>query len=342
MDFDEKLPTSICKYKTSLASSAWWQDAGQQYVNNFVPLSRKQYAVHIFDDIFASILKLLKKSTNLSKKSKEHAIKKLKAMSVHIGWASDPCDLGIELNADNKPSNIRGFDVNYVKGFAYQHENTIFNYNNPYNIDQWRGMGYHTVNAWYIKEYNSVYIPAAMLVEPFLSIKNPYECYPGVGRVMAHELVHAIDSEGRHVDENGMLRDWWSKSDKRKYKQNINKAITLYNLLHVNGENTLSENIADLIALEVSWNALLIRYRKENRVEPPDGMKREFFTQLAKIRFTKMTPKFSTFSKKYDVHASAEARVNGPLMCFTPFLELFNIEKENAMFYQIEKRPTFI
>ena len=34
--------------------------------------------------------------------------------------------------------------------------------------------------------------------------------YGAFGALVGHELSHAIDGRGRHIDAKGEIRDWWS------------------------------------------------------------------------------------------------------------------------------------
>ena len=42
--------------------------------------------------------------------------------------------------------------------------------------------------------------------------------YGGIGAVIGHEITHGFDDQGRKSDGNGLLTDWWTKSDAEKFE----------------------------------------------------------------------------------------------------------------------------
>ena len=42
--------------------------------------------------------------------------------------------------------------------------------------------------------------------------------YGAAGAVIGHEIMHGFDDQGRKIDENGAVRDWWTKEDASRFK----------------------------------------------------------------------------------------------------------------------------
>src|SRR4030095_6284372 len=69
---------------------------------------------------------------------------------------------------------------------------------------------------------------------------------------IGHEITHGFDDQGSQYDANGNLKEWWTKSDREKFQQRCAGIIKQFNnyvvldSLHVNGDATQGENIADL------------------------------------------------------------------------------------------------
>src|SRR5215212_4214035 len=72
------------------------------------------------------------------------------------------------------------------------------------------------------------------------------------GTTIGHEITHGFDDQGRQFDEKGNLREWWTAKDQAEFKQRAAGIVRQFNnyvavgTLHVNGEATQGENIADL------------------------------------------------------------------------------------------------
>jgi putative endopeptidase len=78
----------------------------------------------------------------------------------------------------------------------------------------------------------------------------------GIGFGIAHEITHAFDAAGSEYDEHGTLNNWWTDADRAAFIEKtgaISKYYSRYeagSLGMVNGELTLTENIADLGAMQ--------------------------------------------------------------------------------------------
>ena len=125
----------------------------------------------------------------------------------------------------------------------------------PIDREEW-GMTPQTVNAYYNPVRNEIVFPAAILQPPFFDLDaDDAANYGGIGAVIGHEMGHGFDDQGRSYDANGTLRDWWTQEDATEYKKRAKVLVEQYNEfeplpgLHVNGELTLGENIADLTGL---------------------------------------------------------------------------------------------
>ena len=76
--------------------------------------------------------------------------------------------------------------------------------------------------------------------------------------MIGHELTHGFDDQGRKLDAEGKLRDWWTPADVdrvRGSRQAPGRAIlsvSAVSRVHINGELTMGENIADLGGLNIA------------------------------------------------------------------------------------------
>jgi putative endopeptidase len=121
-----------------------------------------------------------------------------------------------------------------------------------------------TVNASYSSTLNQIQFPAGILQPPFFD-PNADDAvnYGALGAVIGHEMTHGFDDSGRQFDAEGNLRDWWTPDDAAKYKAAAQLVVDQFNgytvvdsVSHVNGRQTLGENIADLGGLTVAYYAM--------------------------------------------------------------------------------------
>ncbi|XP_036361313.1 endothelin-converting enzyme homolog isoform X2 [Octopus sinensis] len=127
------------------------------------------------------------------------------------------------------------------------------------------GDGIFSVNAWYDSEMNSITIPAGILRNPFFNIRSPMSLnFGGLGTILGHELMHAFDNDGTLYNAQGEYSPWLTTSAKASFERLSKELINQYShfkipgtSLHINGQLTLDENIADNGGIHVAYNAFL-------------------------------------------------------------------------------------
>jgi putative endopeptidase len=88
--------------------------------------------------------------------------------------------------------------------------------------------------------------------------------YGEIGATIGHEISHGFDDQGSKYDALGVLRNWWTPSDRKNFEARtaaLAKQYDAYNPLpglHLNGKLTLGENIADLAGLVIAYKAYRI------------------------------------------------------------------------------------
>jgi predicted metalloendopeptidase len=165
----------------------------------------------------------------------------------------------------------------------------------PVARNEW-AMTPQTVNALNLPILNGLNFPAAILEPPFFDPSASIAAnYGAIGAVIGHEISHSFDDQGSQFDASGRLHNWWTKEDFAHFKAASAKLVAQYNAyaplpdLHVNGQLTLSENIADLAGLSAAYDA----YREAaagQRGAPPAGLTsdQEFFVSFGQAWRNKM------------------------------------------------------
>ena len=113
-----------------------------------------------------------------------------------------------------------------------------------------------TVNAVNLPLQNALNFPAAILDKGFYdATADAAANYGAIGSVIGHEISHSFDNLGATFDATGKLRNWWTPADLAHFQQAAAALVAQYNAyealpgLHLNGQQELGENIADVAGL---------------------------------------------------------------------------------------------
>ena len=209
--------------------------------------------------------------------------------------------------------------------------------------------GIYRVNAYYYSEFNEIVFPYGILTQPFYKKEaEPAWNYGGIGATFGHELCHAFDDEGKEYDQYGMVRRWWTKKDSRAYAKKAKALEKIYSSekvlgKHLDGENTLSENIADIAGLSICLEALRANM-KERNVTKADDIREEyrtfFISYATSWRTLYRTRKLQT-TLATDVHSPAYIRVNKVVSQMDEWYDAFDIDKSSPLFTKPEHRIRF-
>jgi len=253
------------------------------------------------------------------------------------------------------PDKFRDYSKVAIKKDTY-FENRIasdkneFQYNitkagKPVDKTEW-GMTPPTINAYYNPTVNEIVFPAGILQFPFFDINADDAInYGGIGMVIGHEMTHGFDDQGAQYDKEGNLKNWWTAKDNEQFKAKAKQVIDLYNgfivldSLHINGELTTGENMADIGGIAIAYDAFKMTKQGKDTTKidgfTPD---QRFFIAYAQGWKNKDKDESLRTQINTDPHSPANYRVNGPLMNFTPFYTAFNVKEGNKMYLPESKR----
>ena len=109
--------------------------------------------------------------------------------------------------------------------------------------------------------HNALNFPAAILQPPFFDPQAPDAAnYGAIGTIIGHEISHTFDSEGSAFDSHGRVRNWWTPADLAHFEASTAELAAQYDTyapfpdLHVNGRQTLGEDIADVAGLNAAYD----------------------------------------------------------------------------------------
>ncbi len=209
----------------------------------------------------------------------------------------------------------------------------------PVDRSVW-GMTPPTVNAYYNPSNNEIVFPAGILQPPFFNAQaDDAVNYGGIGAVIGHELTHGFDDQGRNFDAKGNLTNWWTSEDSAKFVQKAQLIVqqydeyTVLDTLHVNGNLTLGENIADLGGVTIAYDAFK-RTKQGQGDELIDGLTPDerFFLGFATIWAGDMLPETQAQRVITDYHSPGIHRVNGTLSNVPSFYSTYNTKEGDKMY----------
>jgi len=163
-------------------------------------------------------------------------------------------------------------------------------------------------------------------------------------------MCHGFDEEGKEFNEWGERKRWWTRHDNTAYRRKTKALVTLYHRQtvvythharhHIDGKNTLSENIADLGGLGIALQSLK-DYLRIHYITDPEVIKKEyktFFCAYATSWRTKIPTVKLIHSLGADPHAPPELRVNLIVAQFDEWYAAFDIDAKSPMFIEPQDR----
>ncbi|WP_281613371.1 M13 family metallopeptidase [Flammeovirga sp. SubArs3] len=308
---------------------------GKLYVETEFPAEAKEKAEKMVNNIKQAFSERINNLDWMSAETKQKAQEKLASFTVKIGYP-DKWETyeDLEISKDAYFQNI-------VNSSVYEFKKNMKEFGKPVDKTKW-GMTPQTVNAYYNPLYNEIVFPAAILQPPFYNYKADEAVnYGGIGAVIGHEISHGFDDSGRRFDAHGEMKDWWTHEDGETFQGKAKMVVDQYNAyypledLHINGELTLGENIADIGGVAVAYDGLQ-RYLEMQPEKPGmiDGFTQEqrFFLSWATIWRTKSREEALRNQIMSDPHSPGQYRATGPLSDFDPFYEAFNVVEGDSMY----------
>jgi putative endopeptidase len=269
----------------------------------------------------------------MSPETKAKALEKLGKFTVKIGYPDKWRDYSALRVKDD---DLYG-DVERASAFEWNRQ--LARLDKPVDRTEW-GMTPPTVNAYYQPTRNEIVFPAAILQPPFFDPQgDPAVNYGGIGGVIGHELTHGFDDQGRKSDGDGKLTDWWTAQDAAKFDARaavLGKQYSAFEVLpgaHVNGGQTMGENIADLGGLLLALDAY---HASLNGGPAPviDGVTgdQRVFLGWAQVWRGKLREDRLRQLLVVDVHSPNEARVDVPVRNIDAFYQAFGVKPGDAMY----------
>jgi len=191
----------------------------------------------------------------MSPETKAQARAKLAGLKVSMGYPAKWRDYSaLEVKRDDALGNAQ-------RASLFEYQRNLAKLGKPVDHDEWFLLP-QEVNALNVPLENRLIFPAAILQPPFFDgAADDAVNYGAIGGVIGHEISHSFDNSGALFDASGKLRNWWTPQDLKNFQAAGAALAAQYDSyfpfpdLHVNGELTLGENIADVAGLATAYDA---------------------------------------------------------------------------------------
>jgi putative endopeptidase len=305
---------------------------GQLYTTQYFPPTSKAKIEQLVANLKAAYHTRIAQLDWMSPPTQREALRKLDTYTIKVGYPDHPRDVAhVAVRNDDLIGNVTraatadwAFYVNRLRG--------------PVDRSDW-SMTPQTNDA-YNGSLRDIVFPAGILQPPIFDPNaDPAINYGAIGAVIGHELTHGFDDQGRKIDAAGALRDWWTAADAKAFEVRAKKLGMQYAAfeplpgVHINGDLTMGENIADLGGLTLALDA----YHASLHGQPApvlDGTTgdQRVFLGWAQAWRGKLTDDAIRRQVTSDPHSPRAFRVNGPLRNIDAWYDAFNIKPGDASY----------
>jgi putative endopeptidase len=323
---------------------------GKLYVAEHFPPEAKATISELVDGIIVAFRGRLERNEWMTPETRERAIEKLGTLRVKVGYPEpDKWETyeDVEIGDSYFASVLSAANASIRESLA---EAGL-----PVDREEW-GINAQTANAYYSPLNNEIVFPAAILQPPFFDYRaDPASNYGAIGFIVGHEITHGFDLSGSKFDQNGNLTDWWTAADRQRFEELNQALVAQYDEievlpdLFVNGQLTVTENVADLGGIETAYDALQTLLAEDANGEdsntdvaaatpvtandPLDFTHEErFFIAAATVWRGEIRDEALVTRVRSGVHAPPEVRATQPLRNTDEFYEAFGIIEGDPMY----------
>jgi putative endopeptidase len=312
---------------------------GRLYVAQYFPPESKAKMQQLVADLRAALSERIDALDWMTPETKTRAHEKLAAFTPKIGYPDTWKDYSaLVIKRDDPIGNTR-------RASQWWWDYQVARIDKPVDRSEW-GMTPQEVNAYYNPLNNEIVFPAAILQPPFFDPHADTAVnYGAIGAVIGHEIGHGFDDQGRKFGPDGSMNDWWTPKDAEVFNARTARLIKEFSGfealpgLHVNGANTVGENIGDLGGLNMAHEAYLLSL-KGKPAPVIDGLTgdQRFFLAYAQVWRQKYRDGSLREVVMSDVHSPSRFRVNGPLPNIDAWYAAFEVKPGDKMYLVPEER----
>lgn len=317
-----------------------------EYIRKYKDPTVIRFAKILCEELKIVFVRIIKRNKWMSPSTKKYALLKLKHMEFIIGNVP-------ELREDPLLGYTTNLYDNMKKIHAWRHQQLLKLDGQPL-IDipmmDWNeypvkmvGNQSYIVNASYTPARNNIFINLGYLQKPFVDLEQRGIEYnlANLGATIAHELSHSLDEWGSKYDYRGNLHNWWTPTDMRKFKhiqKDINDQYREFSQrdgIEYDVTIGIGENMADISAIAIC-DEYLRDFQEMNNTHPAvRSLSYEaFYTYYAYQMRQVVNKRALSAQLKNNPHALDVYRTNIPLSRSHIFRALFNIQKDDKMYWR--------
>lgn len=328
-------------YKRVQASTdeALGEALGKLYVDKYFDGNSKKRVSEMVDNLIAAYRVRINSRDWMSIETKAQAQLKLDKLIKKLGFP----DTWIDYSA--LTIGKESYWKNVSAGREFQFKRMLNKIGKPVDRMEW-GMTPPTVNAYYNPTSNEIAFPAGIMQVPFFDVNADDAFNYGVmGSIIGHELTHGFDDQGSQFDSDGNLKMWWTETDYKNFTDKTKLIIEQFDgfvaidTLHVKGELTQGENIADIGGLTMAYYAYQksLNGKKSPMMAGFSGEQRFF---LAWVQGWKTLTREAYLKQMIatNPHSPGNFRAIGPLSNMQEFYDAFGVKEGDGMYRPAAKR----
>jgi len=301
------------RWKRGIAATnvALGDAVGKLYAARYFTPAEKARAEAMVHNLIAAFSRRIDQLAWMQPETKARAKAKLAVLKIGVGYPDHWIDYSsLVIRSDDAFGNAQRAEL-------FETQRNLAKLGKPVDRSEWV-MTPQTVNAVNLPVMNAMNFPAAILQPPYFDPKRPAVMdYGATGATIGHEISHSFDDQGAQFDATGKLHNWWQPQDFAHFKEASQKLAKQYDQyrpfpdLALNGQQVLSENIADRAGLAVTYDAW--RLSLNGKVAPVvDGFSgdQQFFMSFVQSWRTKEREAALRQQVIIDGHAPAEYRAD--------------------------------
>jgi putative endopeptidase len=306
---------------------------GKLYVAEHFPPEAKAEIEALVAEIVAAFRVRLEQNARMSPETRLRAIAKLDAMRVKVGYPDQWRSYAAVEVGDS-------YAMSFLSAFRVDYRRMLDGIGRPVDKAAWP-TNPQTVNAFYVPTNNEIVFPAAVLQAPFFDYRaDPASNFGAIGVLIGHEITHGFDLAGSQLDGEGNLVDWWTEEDRARFEALNQRVAAQYSAievlpgLFVDGERTVTENVADLGGVQVAFAALERHLALHGDPGPIDGFSQaqRFFLAGATIGREQVREEALITQIRTDWHAPLQVRALQALRNTDAFYDAFGIGPGDPMY----------
>jgi putative endopeptidase len=316
--------------------------------NAYVEKYQDQAQIDFFEGMSKDLLevfkRIIRRNTWLEASTKKYALEKMEKIDILIG---SPRKLEPDPLLDYKPNEFMA-NLDKIKEWRLAR---FIRLEGKGIIDipmvdwtqfpiKYAGNQAYIVNASYTPTKNNIYINLGYIQPPFIDLENRGIEYnlAHLGNTLGHEMSHALDDFGSKYDADGNLHDWWTPTDKKKFKAKQDDVIRQYHEwakkdgIEFDAAIGIGEDLADISGLAICEEYLRDFQTKNNDVAAIRAISYDaFYTYFAYQQRQKVTKKALKAQLKTNPHPLDKYRTNVPLSRSEVFRARYNVKPNDGM-----------